>query len=119
MEDTIHDHDMMLEEFDRITVLDAAINLRDQLKHPDSAIVALLSQARDDAHVAVRELVFCDPNDTNAIRELQWRVTRFEALHGYIGGIVEAARSMTDDMTEEQLAETERLLSRGEPEVKD
>lgn len=110
--------EMLAEEFDRITVLDAALDLQFLLKST-GALKAVLEQARDDAHLAVNKLIKCKPEDADTIRELQWDVRRFDKLCQYIFNILEAGKAMSADLTEEQIAETEKLLMGDEAQPKD
>lgn len=107
------DTEMEEEERSRVETIDAALDLTYQLK-TNGAVAMILDQARDDARDAVRRLVDCDPENPRAIRELQWRITRFDDLSRYVQMIVEHGDAARADLTAEQAAKLERLLGRGD-----
>lgn len=102
--------EVLAEEYDRAQVLDAALDLVAELKNQSSAIRAVLDQARDDAHEAMRALVKCDPNQSEEIRRLQWQVSRFDDLCSYVFNILEAGKVASEDMTAEELALMQHLI---------
>jgi hypothetical protein len=99
-------------ELDRMFVLDAAFDLIHLLK-PHGAFSAVMGQARDEAREAVKQLVRADPFKPELIRDLQWRIQRFDALVEYVNAILEAGRVAHADITEGEALKALREI-RGE-----
>ena len=72
-----------------------------------------MGQARDDAREAVRELVKADPFKPELIRDLQWKVQRFDALAAYVNAILEAGKAAHADISESEALHALRAI-RGE-----
>jgi hypothetical protein len=105
-------------EYARVEAIDAARDLFDQVRSSGAITVILLS-ARDEAVGAMHDLVDADPEDAKAVRALQWKVKRYDDLCGWIRSIIERGREATEDLTEEQAADLEKLIRGDEAELKD
>jgi len=107
------------EEFSRLTIMEAGIDLVGQLTRYHGVVRMLLEQSRDDAIAANVLLINCDPENPKEIRRLQYEIKRFNDLLGYVERVVEAARTAREDLSDEQAAEIERLLGFPSPATKD
>ena len=113
------DDELLAEEYDRVTIVDAALTVADQVKIKDSALRLVLDQAREDAARAVQELVRINPIDAEAVRRLQWQVTRFEDLCTYVSQILSAGREATADLSQSQADALEKLVRGDDGEPRD
>lgn len=102
----------------RIEAIDAGRDLLQQFRD-SGALTVILLEARANAIEALSELVRCDPFKPDIVRDLQWRITRYDALCDWISGIIEQARMATEDLTAEEEASLDHLLRGDESEAKD
>lgn len=117
MTDELGSDELLDAEYLRVLVLDEFYDAREGLK-PGAALSRVLESAREQAKAALSELVTCNPFGGEKVRKLQWEVRRYEDLCRWIEAIVENGETAEGDMTDEDRAETERLL-RGETEAKE
>lgn len=112
------DVDVDDEETARVAILNNAFDLSYRLKTKGS-LRDILERAREDAGDAVTALVNADPFDAKNVRELQWKVQRFNSLWEYIKEILEEGRSAQSDMNDEESAALEKLLRPSDGELRD
>lgn len=105
-------------ELARIEAIDAGHDVFRQFR-TSGALSTILLEARDRAVDALNRLVKCDPFNAAAVRDLQWEVTRYDALCQFINEIVETARNASEDLTAEEGAALEQMLRGDESEPKD
>ena len=108
----------MDDEYARVLAIDAAADA-EVLLHRGGAWEALIEKARAEALGALSELIKFNFTDLREVKEMQWRVTRYESLCGWIKQIEEAGVHAREDMTEDEVSELKSMLSRGETEPKD
>jgi hypothetical protein len=104
-------------EYTRALAVETYFQTLDGLKD-GGPVKALLEQARNEAMTAMHALSMVDPFKGDAVRDLQWRVRRYEDLCQWVGMTLSTGESALDDLTEEQRVEYATLI-RGEPEEKD
>ena len=104
-------------EYARALFMDTFYQTLDHLKD-GGPLKALLEAAREDAIVAMSDLVKADPFKPEVIRDLQWRVQRYDAFCSWITTTIQAGEVLQQDMNDEQRAEYEALI-RGEEDGKD
>lgn len=112
------DVDVDDEETARVAILNNAFDLSYRLKTKGS-LRDILERAREDAGDAVTALVNANPFDAAGVRELQWKVQRFNSLWEYIKEILEEGRSAQSDMNDEESAALEKLLRPSDGELRD
>lgn len=89
-------------EFGRIAIMEAGLSVYREIhnKELNGPLRLIMLQAKADAIVAVEELVKADAADAARIRELQWAVSRYEALYVYAAEIIEKGRQVNDDLSD-------------------
>lgn len=105
-------------EYARVEAIDAGLDALHQLTNT-GALRVMIDEAREEAISALNALVRADPENPNLIRDLQWRVTRYDSLCRWIAGIIEKAQQARDDITDEQAAELAVMLRGDETEQED
>lgn len=103
-------NEMLNVEFARAEAIDAAVDALSQLGRGDSALKALIDAARETAIEAIGALVRVDPEDAKQVRELQWRVTRYEDLCTWVKEILDTGRAASEELTAEQAAQLAQEL---------
>lgn len=109
--------ELLDDESVRIMVIEDAANA-EVLLRPGGALAAILVKAFDEAKDGLNALVHADPTDAKGIRDLQWVVTRYDSIVGWIKEILTEGEMMQADMSAEESESLHRLL-RGEPMEKD
>lgn len=102
----------------RVEAIDAGWDVFEQFRN-SGALTKILVKAREEAIDALQRLVEADPFKPEVIRDLQWQVTRYDALCQWIETIVESAQAATEDLTAEQAAAIEQMLRGEDSEPKD
>jgi hypothetical protein len=101
---------------ERIAVVRAALAIEHQMVDKASALRHVLNRAYEDAVHAVIELLEVDANDAKAVRDLQWKVGRYNAMYSYINEVLADGQEKADLLTAEQAG---RLSEIAENMVKD
>ena len=104
-------------EYARALVMEAYFSTLEGLKE-HNPVRTLLEQARDEAMAAMHQLVLADPFKPEVVRDLQWKVQRYDDLCNWVGLTLSGGESAQEDLSAEQRIEYETLI-RGEPEEKD
>lgn len=110
--------EMLDNEYARVVALDAARDIQQQFR-ASGAITLLIEDARETAIAALDALVRCDPFKPEIVRELQWRVRRYDMLCAWVLRVIEGGEAATEDLSAEQSAELDKLLRGDEAEPKD
>lgn len=101
---------------ERIAVVRAALAIEHQMVDKSSALRLVLNRAHDDAVGAVLELIDVVSTDP-AVRDLQWKISRYNAMLSYINEVLAAGVEASDAMTDEQaerLSELNENVLKGE-----
>lgn len=96
------DEDSPQEIDKRFALAKSALAIKHQQIDPSSALRHVLNRAHDDAVAALVGLIEVDPGDAKAVRDLQWQVSRYDAMCQYIDEVLSAGEEAEDALTAEQ-----------------
>jgi hypothetical protein len=102
----------------RVLAIEAAADAELLLRR-GGAWEALIEKARDEALGAMEMLISTPFTDLAQVKDLQWQVSRYDALCRWVKEIEDAGEAAHSDMSADEEFIVGQMLSRGETEPQD
>lgn len=100
---------------ERAVILSAELDVQFEKNAHIRPMVMILAKARDDAALAMRGLVYVDPNDADKVREFQHEVRRYDDLVQWTHQIIIDGKEADRRLAEKDRQELDELVT--SPEV--